>query len=158
MIRHHVTLAHCPWANGSVEVVGFDLIYTLRCVLSELKMVMAEWPDVLPLVQYAINHRPRDRLGGRTPIEVMTGRAPDSALDLVLWTGVRLEDANVVEAGIEQVDQHCDRLQASLDVMHEELKKGELRRQRDKAAKEANTRLAHRFEVGDLIMVTGHRR
>ena len=110
------------------------------------------------MVQYAINHRPRDRLGGRTPIEVMTGRAPDSALDLVLWTGVRLEDANVVEAGIEQVDQHCDRLQASLDVMHEELKKGELRRQRDKAAKEANTRLAHRFEVGDLIMVTGHRR
>ena len=88
----------------------------------------------------------------------MTGRAPDSALDLVLWTGVRLEDANVVEAGIEQVNQHCDRLQSNLDVMYEELKEnmleGEIRRQRDKVPKEANNHLAHPFEVGDLIMVT----
>ena len=66
----------------------------------------------------------------------------------------RLEDANVVEAGIEQVDAHCDRLQATLDVMHEELKDGELRRQRKKAAKDANKHLACRFEVGDLVMVT----
>ena len=106
------------------------------------------------MVQYAVNHRPRDRFGGRTPIEVMTGRAPDSALDLVLWAGVRLEDANVLEAGIEKVDAHCDRLQSNLDAMHEELKEGELRRQREKASKDVNKKLAHRFEVGDLVMVT----
>ena len=153
-VRHHITLAHCPWSNGSVEIVGFDLIYTLRCVLSELEMLMTQWPEVIPLVQYAINHRPRESLGGRTPIEVMTGRAPDSALDLVLWTGVTLKDAEVIEAGIEQVDRYCDRLQASLDAIHTEVKDRELQRQRAKAAKETNDRLTYRFEVGDLVMVT----
>ena len=41
-LRHHVTLAHCPWANGSVEIVGFDLVYTLRGVLSELSMLVTD--------------------------------------------------------------------------------------------------------------------
>ena len=89
-------------------------------------MIMEEWSDVLPLVEYVINHWSRDRLGGRTLIEVMTGRAPDSALDLVLWTGLRLADADVVEADIDQSDIHCDRLQVSLDSMYEELKEGDL--------------------------------
>ena len=84
----------------------------------------------------------------------MTGRAPDMALDLVLWTGVKLEDADVIDAGVEQVDKYCDRLQASLDVMHVEIDDAELKKQRSKAVKEANNRLAHRFEVGDLVMVT----
>ena len=30
-VRQHITVAHCPWSNGSVEVVGFDLVFTLRC-------------------------------------------------------------------------------------------------------------------------------
>ena len=153
-IRHHITLAHCPWANGSVEVVGYDLVFTLRCVLSELLLLVTDWPKVLPLVQYTINHRPRKSLGNRSPIEVMTGRAPDQALDLVLWTGVKLEDATAVEAGIEQVDKHCDRLEASLAIMHQEIEDGELKRQREKAAADANSRHAHRFQVGDLIMIT----
>ena len=29
-IQHHITLPYCPWANGSVEVVGKDLVWTLR--------------------------------------------------------------------------------------------------------------------------------
>lgn len=153
-IRHHITLAHCPWSNGSVEVVGYDLIYTLRCVLSELSLLVTDWPKVLALVQYTINHRPRKLLGDRTPIEVMTGRAPDQALDLVLWTGVKLEDATAVEAGIEQVDKYCDKLEAALDIMHQEISDDELKRHRAKAAAEANSKWAYHFEVGDLVMVT----
>ena len=38
--------------------------------------------------------------------------------------------------------------------MHQEIHDGELKRQRAKAAAEANNKLAHRFEVGDLVMVT----
>ena len=154
-VRQHITVAHCPWSNGSVEVVGFDLVYTLRCLLSEFEMLVTEWPKVLPLLQYTINHRPRKCLGDRCPIEVMTGRAPDMALDLVLWTGHNLKDGTAIEAGVEQVDKHCDRVAASIDVMHEQIKDAELKRQRAKAAKEAKSPHAHRFEVGDLVMVTG---
>ena len=35
-IDHHVTLPYCPWANGSVEVVGKDLLFTCRALCSEL--------------------------------------------------------------------------------------------------------------------------
>ena len=85
----------------------------------------------------------------------MTGRAPDMALDLVLWTGHNLKDGSAIEAGVEQVDKHCGRIAASLDTMHEQIKDAELVRQRKKAANEARNPHAHRFEVGDLVMVAG---
>ena len=34
-VKHHVTLAYCPWANGSVEIVGKELLWTTRAILSE---------------------------------------------------------------------------------------------------------------------------
>ena len=153
-VRQHITVAHCPWSNGSVEVVGFDLVFTLRCILSEFSLLVTQWPRVVPFLQYAVNHRPRKCLGDRSPIEVMTGRAPDMALDLVLWTGHNLKDATKIEVGVEQVDKHCDRIVASLDIMHEEIMDAELRKQRAKAAKEATNPHAHHFQVGDLVMVT----
>ena len=39
--------------------------------------------------------------------------------------------------------------------MHEQIKDAEQKRQREKAAKEARSPHAHRFEAGDLVMVTG---
>ena len=102
-------------------------------------MQQTEWPKVVPLLQYALNHRPRKALGGRSPIEVMTGRAPDMAIDLVLWTGVNLKDGVAIEAGVEQVDKYCDKLEASLTLMHTAIHDAELLKQRKKAAAEANS-------------------
>ena len=39
-------------------------------------------------------------------------------------------------------------------VMHTEITDAEVRKHREKAAAEANGRMAHRFEVGDLVMCT----
>ena len=75
-INHHITLAYCPWANGSVEVVGRDLLWTLRAVTSEFRSGLDEWDLVLPLVEFTINHRERGVLGNRSAIEVMTGKKP----------------------------------------------------------------------------------
>ena len=76
------TLPYCPWANGSVEVVVKDLLWTARAFLSELRFAADEWELVLTLVAYTINHRPREVLGNRSAIEVLTGRRPDSAVRL----------------------------------------------------------------------------
>ena len=54
-IDHHVTLPYCPWENGSVEVVGKDLLFTCRDLCSELQVAVDEWDAVLPLAEYAIN-------------------------------------------------------------------------------------------------------
>ena len=58
-IQHHITLPYCPWANGSVEVVGKDLVWTMRGLVSEFKKSTDEWDVVLPVATYSINHRPR---------------------------------------------------------------------------------------------------
>ena len=47
-------------------------------------MLKTEWPKLVPLLQYTINHHPREGLGRLSPIEVMTGSAPDMEVDLVL--------------------------------------------------------------------------
>ena len=123
---------------GAIEFVGQDMIYTVRAVLSEFEMPIEEWDEVIPFIQYVINHRPRERLGGRCPIEVVTGRKPKMALDLALWVGVKLEDAAVIDVAVDRVNKYCDRLQQAIDNMHEELLDQELQRHREKMSKEAN--------------------
>ena len=36
-----------PWANRSVEIVVFDLVCTLRSVLTELTILATDWPKVI---------------------------------------------------------------------------------------------------------------
>ena len=73
-VEHHITLTYCPWANGGIEVVGKDLLWTCHSLLSEFRSVVDEWDLVLSLVEFVVNNRPRDVLGGRSVIEVVTGR------------------------------------------------------------------------------------
>ena len=90
-IQHHITLAYCPWANGGVEVVGKDLLWTARAILSEFKCAVDEWDLTLPLMEFIVNHRPRTVLGGRSAIEVVTGRKPSTPVKLVLWKGIKMK-------------------------------------------------------------------
>ena len=75
-IKHHITLAYSPWANGAVEIVNSELLWTVSVILSELKYTATDWNLVTPLVQYILNGRVRDVLNGKSPIEVMTTTAP----------------------------------------------------------------------------------
>ena len=139
-IHHHVTLAHCPWANGAVEIVGRELLWTMRALLSELGYSATDWMKINSLVNLAVNYRQRDVLGGRSPIEVMTGQAPRTPAQIVMWNGVSLKDADGCEVEWERVDQHMDRLCQALDVLHQQVKdKAEVSRRR-KAALAANAK------------------
>ena len=133
--------------------MGKELLWTIRAVISELGYSATDWAMVLPLVQCIVNHRERDVLNGHTPIEVMTGRKPKNALDLVMWDGVLLKDATGVVVEWKRVEQHCERLITALDQMHQEIRDAEEERRRLKAAKAANAGRALQFEVGDLVMV-----
>ena len=54
-LQHHITLAYCPWSNGAIEVVGQDMIYTIRAILSGFEMPIEEWDEVIPFIQYVIS-------------------------------------------------------------------------------------------------------
>ena len=120
-IEHHITLPYCPWANGSVEVVGKDLLWTLRALCSEFQASIDEWDLVLPLAEYAINHRRRDILTGRSAVEIMIGRKARTAVDLVCWSGPNMRDANEMRLPAQRVEAYVTRLAKSLGKMHEQV-------------------------------------
>ena len=153
-IDHHVTLPYCPWANGSVEVVGKDLLWTCRSLCSELQVAVDEWDAVLPLAEYAINHRRRAILGDRSAVELMTGRAPRNAADLTLYSGPTLKQTVNLSMSTALVDQYCEQLTESLAMMHEEARDIEVENRRRRALREAGKGPGMRFNAGDYVMVS----
>ena len=47
---HHFSPAHCPWANGTVEVLMRSVLKTLKTILAELHLNVNQWRDLAPLV------------------------------------------------------------------------------------------------------------
>ena len=153
-LEHQITLAYCPWANGAVEIVGRELLWTMRALVSEKGYSATDAKKLLSLVQFVLNHREREVLGGRTPIQVMTGQAPTTALQLVLWEGHLLKEAKYHIVELKQVEAYCEKLAAALDIMHQEISDAEEVKRRAKAAKQVNADRAMNFEIGDLVMMT----
>ena len=154
-ITHHITLTHYPWANGSIEVVGRALLRSLRVLLSEKKLGLEKWEDLLELVNYGLTHMCRGVLGGRTPLEVMTGRKSKSAVDMVLWCGKKLKDSTSITTQLALVQEYCQEVADALDAMHSDIRDETMQRLRRQAAREAREKFkgAHDFSVGDLVMV-----
>lgn len=92
-VNHHVTTPYCPWANGSAERMVQEVLRALRKLISEFQMNLRDWPSLLPMVQFSLNHFPRKQLGRRSPIEVAMGRKPSSPVSMVFRRGHCLADA-----------------------------------------------------------------
>ena len=54
----HFTPAHCPWTNGTVEVMMWSIRKTLGILMVEFKLSESDVPSILPLVQHALSHTP----------------------------------------------------------------------------------------------------
>eukprot|EP00171_Calliarthron_tuberculosum_P003723 IDg3723t1 len=65
---HHFTLPYCPWSNGAVERLGRELLRVARALLSELQMRSDAWPDILPIIQSALNNTPSKHRANTSPI------------------------------------------------------------------------------------------
>ena len=153
-IEHHITLAYCPWSNGSVEIVGKDLVWTARALTSEFRASLDEWDLVLPAIEFCSNNRHRDVLGGLSALEVMNGRKPATPVNLALWSGVKMKDAKTLVARTDRIKKHCARLERSLARLHEAVRNETEARLRRKALREARRPPGMNFRVGDYVMVT----
>ena len=108
----------------------------------------------MPLAEYAINHRRRDILGGRSAVEIVTGRQPRTAADLTLYSVTKLKDAEELTLSQERVAKYCVKLNESLERMHEVARDKEEENRRKRARKEASKGPGMRFNVGDYVMVS----
>jgi len=104
-MKHHITTPHCPWANGTVERANREILWVFRTLCDENELNFDEWDYLLPFVQFIMNHRVLPGLGGRTPIEVNYGRAPKLPLQLSIWNGVFLKDANEMTVPVDLVNR-----------------------------------------------------
>ena len=83
----------------------------------------------------------------------MTGRAPTTAVDLVLFSGPNLKDAVRHGTTTEVVDRYCNKLAESLARLHEAVRDENERLRRRQALREANKGPGMHFEAGDYVMV-----
>ena len=151
-IEHHITLAYCPWANGSVEIMGRDLLWTLRALTSEFRLSIDEWDLVLPLVEFTLNAKWRDVLAGRSALEVMNGQKTANPVNLAVWAGVRMKNARKFSTTTTRVEQHCACLEISLARLHEAARDVQEARDRRRATRNQRTH-SQEFAVGDYVMV-----
>ena len=74
-VDHCFAVAYTPWSNGTCERMVREVVRALNYILPEQRKQVAEWVDVLPAAQWALNTSFRIRYQN-TPYCVMFGRAP----------------------------------------------------------------------------------
>ena len=91
----------------------------------------------------------------RCPIEIMTGQRPKDAVDLTLYLGKLLKDAENVDVTVERVEALCKDLAERVDQLHTEAKDQAVADARKRALRDAKKkgRGAIRFCEGDLVMM-----
>lgn len=148
-INHHITLAYAPWSNGAIERVGKELLWTLRTLMDELGL-----EDLLvPLIQFTLNHRLLKSLGGKSPLLVMTGRQPKTAVELAIWQGVMLATAQKKRVTLELYKEIISSLAYEIDKMQSEVINHEATSVRKRRAKIANKTSGYQFQMGDYVLV-----
>ncbi|KAF0707151.1 hypothetical protein AaE_013747 [Aphanomyces astaci] len=151
---HHFSPAHCPWANGTVEVLMRSVLKTMKTVLAELHVAAKEWRSFVPLVQHSLNHTPSAKLGaGKAPITAMTMLPPGHALSAYR---VADEVQEVPEASLARLRENAFiKLAAARDQLHREAAKtsATLRdNERARRNKKPNVKQFF-FNLGDYVLV-----
>ena len=54
-VDHLSAVAYIPWSNGTCERMVREVVRALKSIVSEQRKQVAEWVDVLPAAQWALN-------------------------------------------------------------------------------------------------------
>ncbi len=79
-VAHHFAPAHCPWSNGTVEVMMRSIRKTLQAMRVELRVAEDAVACLLPVVQHALSHTPSPKCNGRALITAHTQQPTGNAL------------------------------------------------------------------------------
>ena len=98
----HFSVAYSPWANGSSEVSNVSILRLFRALLSEARLPLKSWPQLIPQVVMYLNTMPRKSLTldgvPRSPNSVFLGLAEEP------------EDLAPFVWSKKQRSWHCERL------------------------------------------------
>ena len=149
-VPHHFTLPHAPWSNGQVERLGKEILRTLRVMVSELRLNFSEWPDLVPLVQSALNNSPSPQRANKAPITIFMGREPSPPVATFIRheTGrpVTISEANRERMlNFEKVKHLMDTLRATVGAT--------LTRNRERKRNAGSCGALPNYTPGDFVLV-----
>ena len=153
-VDHHFAVAHSAWTNGTVERYNREVIRTAKAILSETGRGAAEWVQVVPVVQWALNSAYRERIRS-TPFQVMMGRAPPTAMSVLAsagqagWDVDRLDDKRVKEMLTELV--------RAQEALHQDVLQRVVA-ERERSRKSDSVGMLEAFAVGDYVLVARPRK
>jgi hypothetical protein len=127
-------------------------------VLSELKMYADEWPEVVNMVQGALNNSLLTRLNKRTPMQVFTGHAETTPLALMLKDNVPVNaPLNFIKAQnlmeVEKLSKAMTEIHAQVAEKATRDRKADIQKHDDKTHVRSPN-----FQVGDYVLVAEHRK
>jgi len=73
-IVRHFTVRDTPQQNGVSERMNQTLVEKVRCMLSNAGLGRQFWAEALTYAHHLINRLPSSALGGKTPLEVWSGK------------------------------------------------------------------------------------
>src|SRR3546814_9052706 len=85
-------------------------------MISDLRLSLDEWPNLLPMVISVLNSTPSQARGGVTPFEAFLGRHEPSPLDLVLDVNAgRLGEVHGAEPLVDRIRPALEKLRETLE-------------------------------------------
>jgi hypothetical protein len=148
--HHHFVTAHCPWANGTVEVANRCILRVFRSLLSEWRLAVDQWKRLVPLVQLVVNQTKRESLGGVAPVTGMTGVPAMSPVAPIVCEPALLPATLDEVRAIQQAN--VPQLVHALDEMHKRME-GTAKKARGRKKAGVGVRAAN-FERGDYVLLS----
>ena len=153
-IKHHICLSYSPWTNGGIERQNREMLKIFRTILSEsgTSWSFLRWPELAPLVQYCLNTTPCQTLGNISPLEVMTGRSPDTPSDLLAFTGYTFKTVETNKISIQTITKHVEALRKTIHEIHSKVRRSKAvkKKQNNKGRAPLATAILH---VGDYVLL-----
>ena len=150
--QHHITAPYSQWGNGGVERLNLETVKSFKKVIASTDREISEWPALAPAVQECLNKSmPVSNRDRRTPMELLTGLAPRTAIDQIAWLGV--------DATLTPVPVSDEQLRESLAPVHAALRglwDKAVRSQTKRAARNRRnkpTAVLPRINIGDMVLV-----
>ena len=151
--HHHFTTAHCPQANGAVEVVCKEVLRAARALLPEHRLPEDQRPSVLHIIQSTLDHSKRASLNNKAPITVFSGLPADNPLTALMPPTI----SEVPSLDFVQTQRlmHVDQFIAAIDDMHKDVSRCKTKTREQAIAR--HNQKTHvqpvNFELGDYVLV-----
>jgi hypothetical protein len=149
------SVPYAPFTNGSVESAAGHAVRVCLALCSENKLAEEDWWRMLPLVELHINSRAMQCLGGRSPLEVCTGRKPRVPLDVIIDPLRPADKMRALAATQALTGTEMDALMADLADLQEKVveESGQVLGE-DRLRKNAKLRKGSQLQVqvGDWVM------